>query len=77
MADDDSVFYFIDGLQNWAKQEFQRRGVRSLADSLYDFTTNDRSKSYKRRDGCSEKGRGDARVSRLISPRRDKRGSSS
>ncbi|XP_070007761.1 uncharacterized protein [Nicotiana sylvestris] len=45
MESDDLLFYFIDSLQNWAKQELQRRQVQdvdeaiAVAESLNDFRT--------------------------------------
>ncbi|XP_068639496.1 uncharacterized protein [Aristolochia californica] len=34
MAEKDKLFFFMDGLQPWAEQELQRRGVQDLATSL-------------------------------------------
>ncbi|GJR30116.1 putative retrotransposon gag domain, aspartic peptidase domain protein [Tanacetum coccineum] len=31
LSDQDSLFYFLDGLQGWAKTELERRGVQDLA----------------------------------------------
>ncbi|GKD78843.1 hypothetical protein Tco_1341464, partial [Tanacetum coccineum] len=31
LLDQDSLFYFLDGLQGWAKTELERRGVQDLA----------------------------------------------
>ncbi|XP_075077859.1 uncharacterized protein LOC142164236 [Nicotiana tabacum] len=45
MTSDDLLFYFMDGLQNWAKQELHRRQVKdvdeaiTVAESLNDFRT--------------------------------------
>lgn len=45
MSGEDVLFYFMDGLQNWAKQELQRRQVKdvdeaiAVAESLTDFRT--------------------------------------
>ncbi|XP_049391610.1 uncharacterized protein LOC125856067 [Solanum stenotomum] len=45
LTSEDLLFYFLDGLQNWAKQELQRRQVRDVdeaivvAESLTDFRT--------------------------------------
>lgn len=45
MSGEDLLFYFMDGLQNWAKQELQRRQVKdvdeaiAVAESLTDFRT--------------------------------------
>ncbi|KAG7547901.1 Retrotransposon gag domain [Arabidopsis suecica] len=79
MTDENSVFYFIHGLQNWAKQELQRRGIHSLdeailaAESLSDFSTHDRKKSYERQEGYPANGGGD-RSSRPATPRKDENG---
>ena len=43
LAIEDALFFFIDGLQSWAKQELQRRGVKdvdeaiAVAESLTEF----------------------------------------
>ncbi|KAG9438907.1 hypothetical protein H6P81_021205 [Aristolochia fimbriata] len=34
MTEKDKLFFFMDGLQPWAEQELQRRGVRHLASAL-------------------------------------------
>ncbi|KAK2979872.1 hypothetical protein RJ640_024373 [Escallonia rubra] len=34
MTEEDLLFNFIDGLQNWAKQELQRRGVKDLDEAI-------------------------------------------
>ncbi|XP_019238284.1 PREDICTED: uncharacterized protein LOC109218379 [Nicotiana attenuata] len=45
MSSDDLLFYFMDGLQNWAKQELQRRQVKdvdeaiAVVESLTDYRT--------------------------------------
>ena len=45
MPDKDSLFFFMDGLQAWAKTEVRRRGVQDLAtaiaiaESLIDYST--------------------------------------
>ncbi|XP_015166051.1 uncharacterized protein [Solanum tuberosum] len=52
LTSEDLLFYFLDGLQNWAKQELQRRQVRDVdeaivvAESLTDF----RAEAAKGRD---------------------------
>ncbi|ESQ29693.1 hypothetical protein EUTSA_v10023881mg [Eutrema salsugineum] len=74
-SEDDSVFYFIDGLQPWAKQELQRRGVYSVneaiaaAESLSDFSIPDRPKSYERQGWYPAKGGREDRSSQPVSPR--------
>ena len=50
MFDKDSFFYFQDGLKDWAKTEFDRRGVQTLddtiavAESLTDYSTQSKDK---------------------------------
>nr|GEZ05333.1 hypothetical protein [Tanacetum cinerariifolium] len=45
LSDQDSLFYFLDGLQGWAKTELERRGVQDLStiiahvEALIDFST--------------------------------------
>ncbi|GKA51948.1 hypothetical protein Tco_0745144 [Tanacetum coccineum] len=45
LSDQDSLFYFLDGLQGWAKTELERLGVQDLAtaiahaESLINFST--------------------------------------
>ncbi|GJR35583.1 putative retrotransposon gag domain, aspartic peptidase domain protein [Tanacetum coccineum] len=34
LSDQDSLFYFLDGLQGWAKTELERRGVQDLATAI-------------------------------------------
>ncbi|KAK2973868.1 hypothetical protein RJ640_029684 [Escallonia rubra] len=34
MTEEDLLFNFIDGLQNWAKQELQRRGMNGIAEAI-------------------------------------------
>ncbi|GJS50692.1 putative retrotransposon gag domain, aspartic peptidase domain protein [Tanacetum coccineum] len=54
LSDQDSLFYFLDGLQGWAKTELERRGVQDLstaiahAEALIDFST--RRESSKPKD---------------------------
>ncbi|XP_015168928.1 uncharacterized protein K02A2.6-like [Solanum tuberosum] len=56
LTSEDLLFYFLDGLQNWAKQELQRRQVRDVdeaivvAESLNDF----RAEAAKGRDNRSK-----------------------
>ena len=55
LTSEDMLFYFMDGLQNWAKQELQRHQVHDVdekivvAKSLNDF----RADAAKRRDNRS------------------------
>nr|GEY15953.1 hypothetical protein [Tanacetum cinerariifolium] len=54
LSDQDSLFYFLDGLQGWAKTELEQRGVQDLAmaiahaEALIDFRS--RRDSSKPRD---------------------------
>nr|GEW25572.1 putative retrotransposon Gag domain, aspartic peptidase domain protein [Tanacetum cinerariifolium] len=54
LFDQDSLFYFLDGLQRWAKTELERCGVQDLvmaiahAEALIDFST--RMESFKPKD---------------------------
>jgi len=56
MSEDELLFYFIDGLQHWAKQEVQRRNVQSVdeaiavAESLIDFRPLSNVDPSRRRD---------------------------
>nr|GFB35009.1 hypothetical protein [Tanacetum cinerariifolium] len=65
LSDQDSLFYFLDGLQGWAKTELERRGVQDLAtaiahaESLIDFSTRRDSSKLKDRKVNHEKGGGD------------------
>jgi len=34
LTTDELLFYFIDGLQNWAKHELQRRGVKDVNEAI-------------------------------------------
>ena len=58
MSDKDSLFYFQDGLKDWAKTELDRRGVQTLddaiavAESLTEYST--QSKAKKGNQGKSE-----------------------
>ncbi|XP_022882220.1 uncharacterized protein LOC111399181 [Olea europaea var. sylvestris] len=66
MSDEDLLFHFTDGLQNWAKQELQRRRVKTVdeaivvAESLTEFQrSTDSSKSSKSFKSNSAKGGGE------------------
>ncbi|GJT45453.1 putative retrotransposon gag domain, aspartic peptidase domain protein [Tanacetum coccineum] len=54
LSDQDSLFYFLDGLQGWAKTELERRGVQNLftaiayVEALIEFST--RRESSKPKD---------------------------
>ena len=69
LTSEDLLFYFLDGLQNWAKQELQRRQVRDVdeaivvAESLNDFRgdaakgRDNRSKTIPPKDNNNNRGR--------------------
>ncbi|KAJ0894123.1 putative nucleotidyltransferase, Ribonuclease H [Helianthus annuus] len=63
MSDKDSLFYFLDGLQAWAKTELERRGVQDLssaiaiAEGLTDYSR--RESRNKDRKSSHEKGGGE------------------
>ncbi|GJT90847.1 hypothetical protein Tco_1079692 [Tanacetum coccineum] len=65
LSDQDSLFYFLDGLQGWAKMELERRGVQDLstaianAETLIDFSTRRDSSNPKDRKVNQEKGEGE------------------
>ncbi|GJU98173.1 ATP-binding cassette subfamily C member 8 [Tanacetum coccineum] len=65
LSDQDSLFYFLDGLQGWAKTELERRGVQDLstaiahAEALIDFSTRRESSKPKDRKVNQEKGGGE------------------
>nr|GFC40010.1 putative retrotransposon Gag domain, aspartic peptidase domain protein [Tanacetum cinerariifolium] len=60
LSDQDSLFYFLDGLQGWAKTELERRGVQDLAtaiahvEALIDFSTRRDSSKPKDRKAKTE-----------------------
>ncbi|KAE8681907.1 hypothetical protein F3Y22_tig00111298pilonHSYRG00053 [Hibiscus syriacus] len=64
MSEDDLLFYFIDGLQGWAKQEIHRRDVRmvdeaiaiAIAESVVDFQLNSHTNATKNKDKYPAKG---------------------
>ncbi|GJY35233.1 putative retrotransposon gag domain, aspartic peptidase domain protein [Tanacetum coccineum] len=65
LSDQDSRFYFLDGLQGWAKTELERRGVQDLsmaiahAEALIDFSTGRDSSKPKDKKVNQEKGGGE------------------
>ncbi|GKC73685.1 putative retrotransposon gag domain, aspartic peptidase domain protein [Tanacetum coccineum] len=65
LFDQDSLFYFLDGLQGWAKTELERQGVQDLstaiayAEALIDFSTRKESSKPKDRKVNQEKGVGE------------------
>ena len=64
LASEDALFFFIDGLQPWAKQELQRRNVKDVdeaivvAESLTEYHRGD-SKPKSSSKPSSAKGGGD------------------
>ncbi|GJR99093.1 hypothetical protein Tco_0315602 [Tanacetum coccineum] len=62
LSDQDFLFYFLDGLQGWAKTELEGRGVQDLstaishAEALIDFSTRRESSKPKDRKVNQEKG---------------------
>ncbi|GJS85676.1 putative nucleotidyltransferase, ribonuclease H [Tanacetum coccineum] len=65
LSDQDSLFYFLYGLQGWAKTELEQRGVQDLstaiviAEALIDFSTRRESSKPKDRKVNQEKGGGE------------------
>ncbi|GKA97882.1 putative retrotransposon gag domain, aspartic peptidase domain protein [Tanacetum coccineum] len=68
LSNQDSLFYFLEGLQGWAKTELERRGVKDLstaiahAEALIDFSTRKESSKPKDRKTNQEKGGGEKNV---------------
>ncbi|GKB66436.1 putative retrotransposon gag domain, aspartic peptidase domain protein [Tanacetum coccineum] len=62
LSDQDSLFYFLDGLQGWAKTELEQRGVQDLftaiahVEALIDFST--RRDESKPKDKKVNQGKG-------------------
>ncbi|KAE8724094.1 hypothetical protein F3Y22_tig00010927pilonHSYRG00135 [Hibiscus syriacus] len=62
MSEDDLLFYFIDGLQGWAKQEIHRRDIRTvdealvIVESLVDFQPYSHTNATKNKDKYPAKG---------------------
>ena len=60
MSDNDSLFYFQDGLKNWTKTELNRRGVQTLndviavAESLTEYSAQLKNKRYSYDQGGVE-----------------------
>ena len=60
MSDKDSLFYFQDGLKNWAKTELDRRGVQTLDDdiaieeSFTEYSTQSKDKKADQNKGGGE-----------------------
>nr|GEZ59824.1 putative retrotransposon Gag domain, aspartic peptidase domain protein [Tanacetum cinerariifolium] len=65
LSDQDSLFYFLDGLQGWAKTELERRGVQDLAtaiahvEALIEFSSRRDSSKPRDRKVNHKKGGGD------------------
>ncbi|CAH9095580.1 unnamed protein product [Cuscuta europaea] len=65
LSQEDLLFYFVDGLQSWAKQEVQRRNVQTVdeaiaaAESLMDFQHHSYGEASKRKDKNPVKGGGE------------------
>ncbi|KAI5675744.1 hypothetical protein M9H77_06694 [Catharanthus roseus] len=65
MSDKDSLFFFMDGLQTWAKIELRRRGVQDLAaaiaiaESLIDYSSKKEPSKPKEKKGGPNKGGGE------------------
>ncbi|GJW95402.1 ATP-binding cassette subfamily C member 8 [Tanacetum coccineum] len=76
LSDQDSLFYFLDGLQGWAKMELERRRVQDLstaiahAEALIDFSTRRESSKPKDRKVNQEKGRGEKNAQPKVDPAR-------
>ncbi|KAL4368415.1 hypothetical protein GQ457_05G001620 [Hibiscus cannabinus] len=76
LFDKDSLFYFMDGLQSWAKIELKRRGVQNLADaiavaeSLVDYSSYKES-TPKPKDWKSVQAKGGGERSQHQESRRD------
>ena len=73
MSNQDSLFYFRDGLQGWAKTKIERRGVQDLAtvivvaESLIDYSNQREPSKPKEKKEDSSNGGG----ARRHSPRRE------
>ncbi|GJT57578.1 hypothetical protein Tco_0992632 [Tanacetum coccineum] len=65
LSDQDSLFYFLDGLQGWAKTKLERRGVQDLStaiahsEALIDFSTRRDSSKPKDKKVNQERGGGE------------------
>ncbi|KAK4273516.1 hypothetical protein QN277_021899 [Acacia crassicarpa] len=64
LSDEESLFYFVDGLQNWAKHELQRRGVASvdeaiaIAESLTDYPRGEKGETSRPKSSEPNHGNG-------------------
>ncbi|KAE8662634.1 cytochrome P450 78A7-like [Hibiscus syriacus] len=67
MSEEDLLFYFIDGLQGWAKQEMHRQDIKTvdeaiaIAESLVDFQPYSHTNATKNKDKYPAKGGGERR----------------
>ncbi|GJU61059.1 putative retrotransposon gag domain, aspartic peptidase domain protein [Tanacetum coccineum] len=74
LSDQDSLFYFLDGLQGWAKTELERRGVQDIStaiahsEALIDFSTRRESSKPKDRKVNQEKGGGEKNAQPKVDP---------
>ncbi|KAE8726163.1 Detected protein of unknown function [Hibiscus syriacus] len=65
MSEEDLLFYFIDGLQGWAKQEMHRRDIRTvdeaivIVESLVDFQPYSHTNAAKNKDKYPARGGGE------------------
>ncbi|GJV60096.1 putative retrotransposon gag domain, aspartic peptidase domain protein [Tanacetum coccineum] len=65
LSDQDSLFYFLTGLQGWAKTELERQGAQDLsmtiayAEALIDFSMRRESSKLEDQKVNQEKGRGE------------------
>ncbi|XP_039008817.1 uncharacterized protein LOC120136994 [Hibiscus syriacus] len=65
MSEEDLLFYFIDGLQGWAKQEMHRRDIKTvdeaiaIAESLVDFQPYSHTNATKNKDKYPSKDGGE------------------
>ncbi|KAE8663644.1 hypothetical protein F3Y22_tig00112925pilonHSYRG00094 [Hibiscus syriacus] len=79
MSEDDLLFYFIDGLQGWAKQEIHRRDIRmvdeaiAIAESLIDFQPYSHTNATKNKDKYPAKCGGERRENNQGNRDRDHR----
>ncbi|XP_039024486.1 uncharacterized protein LOC120157439 [Hibiscus syriacus] len=77
MSEEDLLFYFIDGLQGWAKQEMYRRDIRTvdeaIAESLIDFQPYFHTNAAKNKDKYPARGGGERRENNQGNRDRDHR----
>ncbi|KAE8708553.1 Detected protein of unknown function [Hibiscus syriacus] len=79
MSEEDLLFYFIDGLQGWAKQEMHRRDIKTvdeaiaIAESLVDFQSYSHTNAVKNKDKYPARGGGERRENNQGNRDRDHR----